>query len=134
MGAIQQQENGQNAPRIGQSVFNNVMGFCKCDTGDDFQTIGLKAENFGYVVSFYGSVESNYGLIVEEFGHFNKSEWVDCKPTEEQVLEMKRLLDKEILRVNTLIEDEALEEAFAIEEERTINQYGHPGALYCKFY
>lgn len=134
MEAIQQLENGQNAPQIRQSVFKAVMKFCKCDTGDDHETIGLIAQNFGYVVSFYGTVESNYEMIVEEFGHFNKGGWIECEPTEEQILEMKRLLAKEILRINTLIEDEALQEAFAIEEERTINQYGHPGAFYSKFY
>jgi len=134
MEAIQQLENGQNTPQIRQSVFNAVMKFCACDTGNDFETVGLKAENFGYVISFYATVQSNYEMIVEEFGCFQKNEWVECEPTEGQLSEMKRLLAKEILRVNTLIEDEALQEAFAIEEERTLAQYGHAGALYCKFY
>lgn len=134
MQAIQQLENGQNAPTIRQSVFNNVMGFCKCDTGDDVETIGMMAQNFGYVISFYGTVQSNYDLIVEEFGCFQNGDWVECEPTEEQMDKMKLVLAKEIQRINTLIEEDALEEARALQEEADEMRYGHPGAIYGKWY
>ena len=126
--------NPQNTSQIRQSVFNAVMKFCKCDTEDDVETVGMKAENFGYVISFYGSVDSNYQLLVDEFGHFHKGKWVECDPTDEQMSTMKSLLKMEVEKVQKLIDDEELEYAYAMQSQADELRHGHPGAIYGKWY
>lgn len=134
MEAIKHSDTPQNDPKMGQSVFRAVMRHCKCDTGESVETVGLSASMFGYVVSFYGEMESNHELIVEEFGHNIKDGWIDCTPTEVQMETMKKALETEVAKLSKLIEEEELEEAITLQADADELRYGHPGAIYGKWY
>lgn len=134
MRAIQQQENGQNAPTIRQSVFLNLMQHCSCDTGDDIETVGFVARNFGYAINFYGLQENGHALTIDEFGHFVNGKWMDCEPTTEQLEIMRTKLSKQVSLNEQLIEEEELEEAYSLQQEADEMRYGHPGAVYGKWY
>lgn len=124
----------ENDPVILKSVFDTLMERCSCDTGDDIEQVGMSVSNFGYSINFYGDQSENHKLIVDEFGHFVKDEWVVCEPTQEQLEIMERMLRKEVDRVGKLAEQEEIDHAYALQCEADEMKYGTPGALYGKWY
>jgi len=83
--------------KLPTTIFNSLIQNIKLDTGTkDIETIGISA-NFGsYSISFYGKMEDNYKVIVEDFGMTkNNSCWVILEPTQKQLDKMqKSILDK----------------------------------------
>ena len=127
-------ENGQKAPIIRQSVFNKLMEAVECETGNDLDIVGLGTRIFGYSIGFYGEQDNGHELIIDEFGHFVEGDWVTCNPTPKQLETMKSMLSKEIKRIQSEIEQEELDEAYALQCEADEMRLGHPGAIYGKWY
>ncbi len=124
----------ENNPQILQSVFLNVMQYAECETGDSLDSIAFTASNYGYTIGFYAEQSNGHKLIVDEFGHMVKGEWVECEPTQEQLNHMERLIKKEINRIHGVIEQEELDEAYALQCEADETRYGTTGAIYNKYY
>lgn len=125
---------GQNNPQILHSVFLNVMQYVECETGDSLDSVAFTASNYGYTIGFYAQQLNGHKLVVDEFGHFVKGEWVECEPTKEQLDYLEDLLKKEINRIKGVIGQEELEEAYAMQQEADEMRYGTPGAIYGKYY
>jgi len=131
--AIYNDMKGQN-PQILQSVFLNVMQYVECETGDNLDSVAFTASNYGYTIGFYAEQSNGHKLIVDEFGHMVKGEWVECEPTNEQIEYLENLVKKEIKRVTDWMEGEKLEEAYALQLQADEMRYGTPGAIYGKHY
>jgi len=119
---------------IEQSVFESVMDGIECDTGDDLGTVGFMARNHDYSISFYGNQVEGHDLIVDEFGKMKNGEWVSFEPTEMQIYCMNQLIQNEVKRIQKLEEEKRNQEALAMKEDVDEMIYGHPGAMYGKWY
>lgn len=63
------------------------------ETGNDLDAIGFKSSRGPFQISFYGEMENNYKLIVEDFGMNQMGGgWEVMQPTDEQILLMQRAL------------------------------------------
>ncbi|MEM7487081.1 MAG: hypothetical protein AAF348_17880 [Bacteroidota bacterium] len=108
-----------NEERMGDIYFMMCANKLKCDTGDDRETIGLKASFQGYNINIYGNEEDNYELKVDEFGSYdvNHWEWTPLTPTERQLSILNTLLQKE---VDGVLEDTEPE---TIDHEKPYEEY-----------
>jgi hypothetical protein len=127
-------DSKENNPQILHSVFLNVMQYAESENGDEMDVIAFTASNYGYTIGFYANQEDGHKLIVDEFGHMVKGEWVECEPTKEQINYMENLIKKEIKRIKGVKEQEEVEHAYALQCEADEMKYGHPGAIYSKYY
>ena len=123
-----------SAPVISASLFTAILAAGKCDTGIDIDCVGITASYFQYTISFYGDREDDYALKVEDFGKLAKGKWMQYAPTTEQLDRLKSRLDLEVETIEQHIVALEQEELRTLQEEIYYERYGHPGAIYSKFY
>ncbi|MEM1337813.1 MAG: hypothetical protein AAF634_10085 [Bacteroidota bacterium] len=124
----------QAVPVLRASLFATILSRATCDTGMDVDCIGITASYRHYTISFYGDRKDNYALMVEDFGKLDKGKWIQFEPTTEQLNCLEQRLEAEVERIEQHIVTLEHEELRRLQEEWYYQKYGHPGALYSKFY
>ncbi|WP_440881440.1 hypothetical protein [Tenacibaculum sp. C7A-26P2] len=106
-------------------VFSRLKQKVECDTGSDLETIGFRSKNGIYEMSFYGSEEDDYKVIVEDFGCMKNQKWYQLEPTETQIITLQNIINKEADNLYKLKEQKEQEDriteldAKALEETKS---------------
>jgi hypothetical protein len=87
---------GQKTLKIGLKEFKALMIKAKCLTGLDLEDIGFEAESRKYYILF----NDEDGNLTTEFAMYIKKEWVQVKPTKEQIVMMHEMVLAKALEIN----------------------------------
>lgn len=71
---------------------------------DEF--VGVRAERYGFTISFYSRIEDGHKLVVDEFGRGRGKDWVGYEPTPAQIEMMEYILGSELRALRSRLEEE----------------------------
>lgn len=74
------------------------------------ELVEITAQRYGFMISFYGRIEDDYKLIVDEFGRGRGKDWVGYEPTPAQIEMMEHILGSELRALRSRLEEEEEEE------------------------
>lgn len=94
------------------ALFNSLIESKVLQTGNDLEDIGFKCELGTAAISFFGNIENNYQVEIEDFGKMRGSKWVQFTPTESQVTRMQNII---LSQVEAIEESKVKEEAVEAE-------------------
>lgn len=89
-----------------QQIFEKIISKIKRNTGMDLEQIGFDCKYNNYRTNFYGNLEEDYQLRVEDFGLMKESKWIQLEPTEIQLNIMQNIINDEIEQVEEEIKRE----------------------------
>lgn len=105
------------------TVFNKLLKTLKADEENSLEIIGFSSVldrapfyNGQHVLSFYANEDTDYELVVEEFGYWLDDVWNEQQPTAEQLAIMKNTIDNEVEKLNKL-QEQSEEELLEAEKE-----------------
>ena len=123
-------ESQSNPPLIGRDVFKGLMENLKCETGNDRDAIGFSSKFKGYEISFYGELEDNYELNVEDFGKMVSGKWLEIEPTDVQIEIMEIKLKIKLTQIETAITKAETERYKENQIAWELEKYGREGEIY----
>jgi hypothetical protein len=109
--------------KIHNSTFKALIKGAILQTSDDLEDVGFKCELGTAAISFFGNIENDYRVEVEDFGRMKGGKWLQYEPTEGQITAMQNVI---LSRVEEIKERKVIEAAPVIEEEQPyFPKYNH---------
>lgn len=120
---------------IDELHFNECIRRMRLDTGEDLETIGMSGETKNLILCVSGSQDNTYQLQIDQcLVRDNRGDWVDARPTVPQWSILDNMLKREVHLIYGVKSDAQIDEDRARQEAEDLHKYGHPGAIYSKYY
>jgi len=108
--------------KIHDSTFKALIKSAILQTADDLEDVGFKSDLGTTAISFFGNIDNNYQVEVEDFGRMKGGKWLQYEPTAGQITAMQNVI---LTQVDEIKEGKVIEAAPVIEENFYYPKYNH---------